>query len=75
MCTRVTQNSDPACAWACAGAAVLEAIMMGQAPSEAVAGTVRELRRGEEVSGETLEVVVGRGGGRGGVVESQASQR
>ena len=26
--------------------------MMGQAPSEAVAGTVRELRTGEEVSGE-----------------------
>ena len=51
MCTRVTQNTDPACAWACAGAAVLEAILMGQAPSEAVAGTVRELRRGE-VSGE-----------------------
>ncbi len=45
MATRVTQNSDAACAWGCAGAAVLEGIVAdGLRPSEAVRRTVAELR-------------------------------
>lgn len=49
--TRVTQNTDEAVAWACAGAAVLEHIILGATAHEAVAHTVEEFAQG---SGETL---------------------
>lgn len=43
--TRVTQNQDEAVAWALAGAAVLERLLLGGlAPSEAVERTVQELQ-------------------------------
>jgi hypothetical protein len=43
MVTRVTQNSDTACAWACAGAAILEGIMLGSTAEHAVIATVQDL--------------------------------
>eukprot|EP00798_Chlamydomonas_sp_ICE-L_P026219 gene26219-11951_t len=38
------QNSDTACAWACCAAYVMEHIMLGALPSQAVAMAIRELR-------------------------------
>lgn len=43
--TRVTQNSDAACAWGCAGAAVLERVVLGSAPSAAVWAAIAELEQ------------------------------
>ena len=62
MATRVTQDSDAACAWACAGAAVLEGIMMGWAPSEAVQAVVSELSAEDKVEGKDMAAVVQQGG-------------
>lgn len=42
--TRVTQNTDAAAAWAAVGAAVLERVVLGEAPSVAVRAVVTELR-------------------------------
>lgn len=45
--TRTTQNTDDAEAWACAGAAVLEALIVrGCTMAAAVADAVEELRSG-----------------------------
>lgn len=49
--TRTTQNTDDAEAWACAGAAVLERLLLGDESAtlaDAVAETVQELRSGSD---------------------------
>mmetsp|Transcript_31082 Transcript_31082/g.80970 ORF Transcript_31082/g.80970 Transcript_31082/m.80970 type:complete len:576 (+) Transcript_31082:133-1860(+) len=44
--TRVTQNSSAACVWACAAAAILEAVVLtGCSPSQAVAAVAAELQQ------------------------------
>jgi hypothetical protein len=43
--TRVTQDTADAVAWACAAAAVLERLVMGQGAAAAVEATVQELRQ------------------------------
>jgi ADP-ribosylglycohydrolase len=43
--TRVTQDTATAVAWACAGAAVLERVLMGQRAAAAVRETAQELRQ------------------------------
>lgn len=43
--TRVTQDTATAVAWACAGAAVLERVLLGQGAAAAVQETVQELRQ------------------------------
>lgn len=43
--TRVTQDTPSAVAWACAGAAVLERLLLGAGAAAAVRETVQELRR------------------------------
>lgn len=45
--TRVTQNSDAAVAWGCAGAAVLERLVLGHSAAAAVAATIDELEAPE----------------------------
>jgi ADP-ribosylglycohydrolase len=52
--TRTTQNTDAAAAWACAGAAVLERLLMGQSAEQAVAETVQELQRQQQEGGGEL---------------------
>ncbi|KAJ9525938.1 hypothetical protein QJQ45_009406 [Haematococcus lacustris] len=44
--TRVTQNSDEACSWGAAGAAILEAVLLGALPSAAVQAVAEELEWG-----------------------------
>jgi hypothetical protein len=44
--TRTTQNTGEAVAWAAAGAAVLERLLMGQGAAAAVEATVQELQGG-----------------------------
>jgi hypothetical protein len=44
--TRVTQDTVTAVAWACAGAAVLERLLLGQGAAAAVRETVQELQQG-----------------------------
>lgn len=44
--TRVTQDTAPAVAWACAGAAVLERLVGGEGAAAAVRATVEELQQG-----------------------------
>jgi hypothetical protein len=57
--TRTTQNTDDAEAWACAGAAVLERLVVGGASmADAVAAAADELRAG---SGERGRVGQGAG--------------
>jgi hypothetical protein len=46
--TRTTQNTDAAAAWGCAGAAVLERLLMGQAAEQAVRETVQELQQQQQ---------------------------
>lgn len=51
--TRVTQNTPAAVAWACAGAAVLERVMLeGAGVARAVRATVQELRNLQEQQGK-----------------------
>ncbi|KAF5831978.1 ADP-ribosylation/Crystallin J1 [Dunaliella salina] len=48
--TRVTQNSTVACIWACAAAAILEAVVLtGCSPSQAVAAVAAELQQVNEL--------------------------
>jgi ADP-ribosylglycohydrolase len=44
--TRTTQNTPEAVAWAAAGAAVLERLLMGQGAAAAVEATIQELQGG-----------------------------
>lgn len=50
--TRTTQNTDAAAAWGCAGAAVLERLLLGQAAEQAVRETVQELQQQQNGGGE-----------------------
>jgi thiamine monophosphate synthase len=43
--TRTTQNTNAAAAWGCAGAAVLERLMMAKSAEQAVRETVQELQQ------------------------------
>jgi hypothetical protein len=54
--TRTTQNTDAAVAWGCAGAAVLERLLMGQAAEQAVRETVFELQQ-QQQDGTAGEVI------------------
>lgn len=45
--TRVTQNDDIAVAWGRAAARILESIIFGKAPSEAVAVAIEWLKEGK----------------------------
>ncbi|WIA13004.1 hypothetical protein OEZ85_006614 [Tetradesmus obliquus] len=49
--TRTTQNTDAAAAWGCAGAAVLERLLLGQAAEQAVRETVQELQQQQNGGG------------------------
>jgi hypothetical protein len=55
--TRVTQDTAPAVAWACAGAAVLERVLLGQGAAAAVKETMQELR--QEGAGKYIGMIVG----------------
>jgi hypothetical protein len=43
--TRTTQNTDAAAAWGCAGAAVLERLLLGHSAELAIRDTVQELQQ------------------------------
>ncbi|KAF6260730.1 ADP-ribosylation/Crystallin J1 [Scenedesmus sp. NREL 46B-D3] len=49
--TRTTQNTDAAAAWGCAGAAVLERLLLGQPAGQAVKETVQELKQQQQGAG------------------------
>lgn len=70
MPARPLQNSDAACAWASAGAAVLEAILLGSAPSaavEAVAAALEQNAQGGTGAAQTWAAAAAAGGPGAGV--------
>jgi hypothetical protein len=48
--TRVTQNSDEACSWACVGASILERVLFGSSIADAVAAVAQALEQGAAAS-------------------------
>lgn len=46
--TRTTQNTDAAVAWGCAGAAILERLLLGKSAAEAVRETAEELQQQQQ---------------------------
>jgi hypothetical protein len=53
--TRTTQNTDAAVAWGCAGAAMLERLLLGQSAEQAVRATVLELQQQDGAAGRLEE--------------------